>query len=164
MPDPIDEIFKNAIQLPLEPLPLNQAEALQPSTVSGVGELKGGSGTPAQQRLHDKEIALLITEDSLMGVAEDSLLGATFAVRVRQAGGSAGSATTQCSFTYEVYSLAGEILADSVVTPMTPQHPRPSVGRMVAPSNDSYGIAFLEETEVLVLWDVGEVPAVEVCT
>lgn len=164
MPDPIDKLFKNAINLPADPLPVKQAEAKQPSTVSGIGEVKDGSGIPAQIRLHDKEIALIIGEDFLQPPEEEpSLVGVMFMVRVTQSGGSAGDGTTICTFTYEVRDLNGEILKDSVVTPLSPQHPRPLFGQMVAPATNAYGVAFYDETEQIFLWDVGEVPFVEVC-
>ena len=177
MPDPIDKLFENAIKLPEEPLPLHQAESLQPATVSGVGELKSGSGSPASQRLHDQEIALIITEDHLMGDDEHGddddrprRAESHFIVRVEQSGGEAGDATTQCSFTYIVYDLQGGILDDTDNNPIEPERPRPEFGTIVAPTSDlggggnPYGIAFYDETDTFHLWDVGEVPAVEVCT
>jgi len=162
MPDPIDILFKDSIELPKEPLPLRQAEALQPATVSGIGELKGGSANPASMRLHDSEIALIITDD-LMEPSDDPRIAALFPVRVTQIGGFTGDQDNQCSFTYNVYDIRGEVLGNSETTPITPEHPRPELGPMVAPAANAFGIGFYDEEDNFFLWTVGEVPDIELC-
>lgn len=82
-----------------------------------------------------------------------------FAVKVTQTGGSAGDATTQCSFTYTVKTLDGTTIG----TGMTPQKKRASVGAYEAPAANSYGTAFYDEDGDLVLFDPNEVPDPETC-
>lgn len=83
----------------------------------------------------------------------------TFAVLVTQTGGSSGGTASACTFTYDVTDLAGVSLG----TAMTPARPRPTIGKMKAPSAGAYGIGFFDEAGDFVLWDPGEVPDPEVC-
>lgn len=162
MPSPIDEIFEGALQLSDTPLPLEKAESLQPATVANVGELGSGGDIPAKTRLHDSEIAMLIDAEPMETL--DDIDPATIPVRVTQIDGSAGNETSQCSFTYNVWNLREEVLGNSINIPMTPERPRPALGEMVAPSERAFGIGFFDEDDNFVLWDVGEVQAVEICT
>jgi len=81
-----------------------------------------------------------------------------FPVKVTQTGGSAGSKTTKCSFTYTVDSIGGEELA----TVQTPSKNRPVVGKMKAPTADDYGLAFYNGA-TLVLYDANETLAASAC-
>lgn len=83
----------------------------------------------------------------------------TFGVKVFKTGGSAGSATTQCTFVYTVKDESGVVLG----TGMTPAKLRPAAGPFAAPPDGSWGLAFRAADNTLVLWDPNEVPAVEVC-
>lgn len=83
--------------------------------------------------------------------------GALFTVMVEEDGGSAGSATTQCSFTYTVTDLDGNELG----TEMTPKKKRPDFGEMEA--GDTYGTGFYEDG-VFKLYDANEVEEVELCS
>jgi hypothetical protein len=99
-----------------------------------------------------------VTLIDLAGAATKSF----FAVRVLKTGGAAGNKTTQCAFVYTVKDLDGNVMnkkrdgSGDPATGMTPDKPRPSVGKMVAPPDDTYyGLAFWHG-EDLTLWDAGE--------
>ena len=79
-----------------------------------------------------------------------------FRVTVATDGGSAGDATTQCSFTYTVTSLGGVELA----TAKTPTKARPALGVMVV--GDDIGWAYYD-ADGLQLWDANEVVSTEAC-
>lgn len=83
-----------------------------------------------------------------------------FVCTVRQTGGSAGNATTQCSFTYEVKDLNGTVIG----TGKTPKRPRPTVGKMDKPPDNNPGIAYYDGSNVLQLWDAGEVMDTSACS
>lgn len=90
-----------------------------------------------------------------------------FPVVVALDGGSAGTATTQCTFTYTLKDFLGNVLNKgngSPATGMTPKRPRPAKGKMVAQpvSLSSHGVAY-QDRNGLQLWDAGEVPAVKTC-
>lgn len=86
--------------------------------------------------------------------------GALFAVKVTQTAGSAGSKTTQCSFTYTVKDLAGTTLG----TGMSPLKRRPSVGKMTAGAADTIGLAYYDtDGTTLKLYDANEVNSVGAC-
>lgn len=81
---------------------------------------------------------------------------AMFPVQIDQTGGSAGDATTQCSYTYTVRDLAGYQLG----TGMTPLKRRPALGAM-SPVDPSYGwgVGFYDYSGTFNLWDANEVPS-----
>jgi hypothetical protein len=79
-----------------------------------------------------------------------------FPVDLATDGGSAGDATTQCSFTYEVFDLD----SNSLATGVSPVWARPALGAMVAAT---HGIAYLTDLGALVLYQVDEVPDLEEC-
>jgi hypothetical protein len=83
-----------------------------------------------------------------------------FACKVRQVGGSAGSGSTDCTFTYDVYSLAGVQLNTSA---LAPKRRRFATVQYVAPPNDSIGCAYVDETGTLQLWDPNELPSLTTC-
>lgn len=167
MPSIIDDLFKDATQLSSDQLPLKQSKADQPSNVSGVGEIKDDSSSPAEYRLHDTEMAHIVAED--LRDEEPATPITSFPVRVVQSGGSAGDATTKATFTYVVRSLFGEILDDTDTTPIRPEYQRPT-GKLIAPtssptdSGNPYGMAFWDENHILHLWDVSEVESTAICT
>lgn len=80
-----------------------------------------------------------------------------FPVTVTQTGGSAGDATTQCSFTYTVTSILGESLLTSAMVGWA----RPALGKMIAATK---GTAYINASGVVVLWQVDEVFDVAACT
>ena len=83
-----------------------------------------------------------------------------FPVQVEKTGGSAGTATVQCSFVYTARDLSGRTLG----TNLAPVKPRPSAGKMVAQSGSAgYGVGFYDASGTFALWDAGEVFAVGVC-
>lgn len=167
MPSPIEKLFENATQLPGDQLPLKLSKADQPSTVSGVGEVKDDAGSPAEYRQHDTEMAHILGED--LRDEEPSPPLTFFPVRVTQSGGSAGDASTKASFTYIVKDLFGEVLDNTDTTPIQPESQRP-IGRQIAPSisptdgGDPYGSAFWDENHILHLLEVFEVDTTAVCT
>ena len=86
--------------------------------------------------------------------------GQLFAVTVEKTGGSAGDATTQCSFVYTAKDLAGE----EIGTNLTPAKPRPSAGRLIAQAGSTgSGTGFYTVAGDFVLWDAGEVFDVSIC-
>ena len=168
MPSPIEKLFENATILPSDQIPLKLSKAEQPSNVSGVGEVKSGSGSPAEYRLHDTEMAHLVSED--IRDEEPATPITLFPVRVTESGdGFAGDATDPATFTYIVSSLFGEILDDTDTTPIRPEYQRP-IGRLIAPttsptdSGNPYGLAFWDENHTLHLWDVAEADDTLICT
>lgn len=81
-----------------------------------------------------------------------------FPVSVRQTGGDAGSATTQCSFRYEVRDdWTGVVLTDA-----SPMKPRPQVGMMQA-GRGRFGCAFIDRNGDTVLYDAGETMECAIC-
>lgn len=82
------------------------------------------------------------------------------AVWVRVAGGSAGSATTTCSLTYNLYQPgSGELLA-SAVTPIRPRFPNIEYN---SPADDTYGMAFKDGTGWRLVEALLEYPKTETC-
>lgn len=85
--------------------------------------------------------------------------GEVFAVTVTIDGGSAGSASADCSWTYTVKDLDGTVIGST----MTPQLRRfPEVPYTTTPS-DSPGEAYYDEDGVLRLFNANELPQVEEC-
>ncbi len=166
MPASLDDLFKNSTKLLSDPLPLRPPQSHQPSTVSGVGEVKDGSASPAEMRLHDTEMALIQTEDLRDEPA--STPANFFPVRVNQSGGTAGDANNQATFTYIVSDLDGQILDNTDSNPIRPEVQRP-IGKLIAPTSsptdngDPYGTAFWDENHNLKLYSVGETEATAVC-
>lgn len=85
---------------------------------------------------------------------------ALFPVQVDQTGGSAGNATTQCSFTYTVRDLSGY----QIGTGMTPLKRRPAVGAMSAVDPSfGWGTGFYDTDGTFKLWDANETLLSEAC-
>lgn len=87
----------------------------------------------AQLSAIGENVRLYRTEQGGTSIAVDATpsvpRNGLFVVDVEQTGGSAGNASTQCSFTYTVtIAETGEVLG----TGMTPQKQRPLVGKMTA--------------------------------
>ena len=80
-----------------------------------------------------------------------------FPVTVTQTSGSAGNATTACTFTYTVTSL----LSETLLTGASPAWNRHALGKMVAAT---HGTAYINASGVVVLWQVDEVFDVAACT
>lgn len=81
----------------------------------------------------------------------------TFAVKVTKDGGSAGTSSTACTWTYTVKDLDDNILGTSVAV----QKARPN-GLITEAAAGSYGVAFYD-IDTLKLWDVAEVPDTDPC-
>jgi len=89
-------------------------------------------------------------------------LPAVFPVTLSQTGGSAGTDTAQCSYTYTVAELvSGTSLATAVNPTSSPhRHQRPTVGLML---EATAGLAtFGADGELAVMW-INEVPDQEAC-
>ena len=87
-----------------------------------------------------------------------------FAVTVKKDGGDAGNAKTKCSFTYTVMSLDLVVLQKNSdgddATGMYPEfNLRGEIGKMVAPADNTLGLAFTDNDGNMVLWMTGEIPA-----
>lgn len=84
-----------------------------------------------------------------------------FAVKVYIDGGSAGSGSTTCSFTYTVKNLAETVTLGTAKSP--------KVRRLVnvpytTTPNGSIGSAYFDEAGALQLFDANETPDLESCT
>jgi hypothetical protein len=86
-----------------------------------------------------------------LDVSTGGTVGNLFPVNVTQTGGSAGNATTQCSYTYTVTDLNAVELG-TVMSPVAAQ--RPTIGVMVAATK---GSGYLSNG-TFVLWWVNEKP------
>ena len=82
-------------------------------------------------------------------------------VRVKQSGGVAGSATTNCTFTYDLYALDNTTKLNTTGGVVTPKNPRFS---HVAYTAATYGEYFIDAdgSYALFLWN--EAPAGAECT
>ena len=78
-------------------------------------------------------------------------------VTLTQTGGSAGNASTECSFTYTVTSLGGTTL----LTGASPVWNRPALGKMIAAT---YGTAYVNASGTVILYQVDEVFDVAACS
>lgn len=85
--------------------------------------------------------------------------------KVEKDGGSPGSQTAPCTFTYKVMLLDGTVLAEG----MTPRTGRPRIGKMEAQEDvipkgqDAIGQVFIDKDGTLQLWDAGEVLDLRPC-
>ncbi len=75
-----------------------------------------------------------------------------FAVGLTEDGGSAGNASTQCSFTYTVKTLDA---ATTLGTAMTPGKQRPTVGAMLS-GGGLAGAGYYDTTSTFVLFCANE--------
>jgi len=83
-----------------------------------------------------------------------------FPVKVVKTGGSAGDATTKCSFTYTANDQSGVVLG----TVLSPKKERPALGAMASPTTDPlWGSGFYDLTGAFVLFDANEVLSTEAC-
>lgn len=80
-----------------------------------------------------------------------------FAVRVTKDGGSAGTVSATCSFTYTVELDSGFELG----TGLTPQKCRLPNTPYTQPDDGSWGAGFYDKNGDFVLWDANECPQVE---
>lgn len=81
-------------------------------------------------------------------------------VWVRVAGGSAGSATTTCTLTYNIYQPGtGQLLAST----LTPLRPRIVNTEYNSPANDTYGTAFKDGDGWQLVEALLEYPKSEAC-
>lgn len=159
----IDRLFEKSVDSGIPEIPLLPAEVRQPDLVRGIGELRDSAGeNPATLRQQDSEIALIGGEDLTEPGREEVDEFITFPVRVTQLGGTQGTATATATFTYAVRDLLGTVLEATDTIPIQPSHPRP-IGQVSVPPSNSFGLAFYDETDTLVLWTVGEVPLTAVC-
>lgn len=83
-----------------------------------------------------------------------------FAVLCLKTGGSAGSSSTTCSFVYTVKTLRGV----SIATSMTPKKRRFTNVAYTDPSSTEYeGLAYVDATGAVALYDANELPDLEAC-
>lgn len=82
-----------------------------------------------------------------------------FPVALTQYGGSAGDASTQCSFTYTVVSLDSSPV--TLLTGASPVWNRPAYGKLVAAT---HGTAYYNASGTCILYQVDEVFDVAECT
>lgn len=92
-------------------------------------------------------------------IARDRALRAQtlFAVRVTIDGGSAGSVSATCSYTYTAKSDAGYQFG----TGLSPQRRRLTNVPYTATPANSWGAGFFDKNGDFVLWDANETPQVE---
>lgn len=83
--------------------------------------------------------------------------GLLFVVNLASTGGSAGNATTQCSYVYTVTDLAGTSLG----TGQSPEMGRPAKGALVAATK---GIGYYSQAGAFTLLSAFEVQDVEACS
>ena len=115
-------------------------------------ELNGMRGVPVDKLVHVFRVAN--TSGNYLWYFANPLH--VFPVLVTQTGGTAGDATTQCSFTYTVNSLSSVEIA----TGASPIWARPAKGKMVAAT---HGTAYVNVAGETVLYMVDEVPDLEEC-
>lgn len=80
-----------------------------------------------------------------------------FAVRVTIDGGSAGSISADCSFTYKAVSDDGFLYGEH----LTPARRRLHHVPYTTTPDNSWGAGFWDKTGTFVLWDANETPDVE---
>jgi len=85
-----------------------------------------------------------------------SLPETLFPAQVTVDGGSAGGPTADCSFTYTVKDLDGNVLA----TALTPQVPRLTNVECLQPAENSPGLAYLDAAEAVKLYHVAGIDGV----
>lgn len=87
-----------------------------------------------------------------------------FPCNVRLVGGSAGDQNSDCTFTYDVYTIGGDKRLLEAVEPLKPRpHGRLEAQALEEPL-DQIGVLFIDREGELQLWDAGEVPARRPCT
>lgn len=109
--------------------------------------------TPYEDRGEDPQRAWAVVCLGAGGPGEE------FAVRVSIDSGSAGSGSTNCSWTYEVSSLRGKVVA----TGQTPALLREPLLEYVETPDNSEGTAFYDEDGNFVLFNANELPAIHTC-
>lgn len=116
------------------------------------------------------DFAAVTIEPSIIETGSPGFLaddGELFLVLVEEDGtGSAGDDTTQCSFVYNVYTTELQAANRTLLGSSVAQYKqRPSIGKMVAPADFSFALAFYDNatTPVLWIWDAGETFSVEAC-
>lgn len=90
-------------------------------------------------------------------VGSASAVSGLFPVTLSQTGGSAGSDTTQCTFTYTATSLDGVQLGTS----LSPDKPRASLGAYVAATK---GVGYFASDGTFTLAEAYEAPDPEACS
>ena len=87
---------------------------------------------------------------AIVRVENASLTGGMFAVKVYKDGGVAGSASTNCTWTYTVKDFAG---TNTLATTKTPLRPRYTSCQYDLPADGSYGLAFYDSSNTLQLYE-----------
>lgn len=88
-------------------------------------------------------------------------------VLVKKVGGSAGNATTKCSWTYDVWRWSGDTAqaGQRIATGIQPLYGRTDEGKYDYAADDSHGLAFYDPVagawKLLVVFD--EVPDMGLC-
>ena len=112
----------------------------------------------ATVRAHEKTLKRAIP-DLVQRADQRQTPNPHFAVRVYADGGQPGTATTTCSWTYRVTSLAGTHLGDA----MTPDRRRIPNCPYTATPEGTVGAAYFDEAGALKLWDANELPVAVDC-
>jgi hypothetical protein len=120
--------------------------------------------------------APLVTDSWVIGVALGQSVNASsagvalvvtsgfsgaFPVQVTQAGGADGTATSPASWTYTVKTVDGTV---TLGTNVALNRPRPNGSMAVNSASPAFGLAFMDSTAALRLWDAGEVPNTDACS
>jgi len=86
--------------------------------------------------------------------------GGSFTVKVYIDGGSSGSSSTTCSYTYTVKTLSGKIVG----TALSPEKRRYESVPYTTTPDGSTGMAYFDGDGVLHLWDANELPDLIDCS
>jgi hypothetical protein len=123
------------------------------------GFLTGSGGSGARILWHEPWTDREEQEDpslayALIVIGGGAAPGGQFAVLVYIDGGSAGSSSTDCTYTYTVRTLGGKLLG----TAMTPQKRRFSSVPYSETPDATPGLAYYRNDGTVVLFDANEVP------
>jgi hypothetical protein len=99
-------------------------------------------------------------KDRHEGVEEEGDAGGFFPVLLDEVGGSAGDASTACSFTYALLTLAGDPLDSGPFTP----HWRPQTPGTLISGDGKIGMAYYDADGELALYSASETIDALVCT
>lgn len=168
----IDSVFEGALDL----RPLLQGPPLSQSAMEATRSGHGGSQTdsvrtlaritgdalePVELRHEDQMVEYRPNQEILDGnpvpPPPSSEKATLFLVQVVQVGGSAGSANSTCSFTYDVTALDGSPLLQGA----PPYKFRASLGKYNA--GGPYGVAAKLYNGQIILWDANEMQLASPC-
>ena len=100
-------------------------------------------------------LAKFVGPPNTVGGGDSGGGGDTFLVRLRQVGGSPGSATTPCTFTYDLWPLGETAFTDTSRILAIAQQPqrfqRPTAGLSIQAPNGSLGLAATVNSQTILL-------------